>query len=72
MNNFVITFLSYFMTLAIILNINYGVSYSSSSYMEVDNNVIPLLIPPYKHSEYLLNTTVSPINNTTYDHLSSR
>ena len=41
-------------------------------YIEVDNNVIPLLIPPYKHSEYLLNTTVLPIHNTTHDHLSSR
>jgi hypothetical protein len=67
MNNFMITFLSFFMTFTIILNINYGLSYSSSSYMEVDNNVIPLLIPPYKHSEYLLNTTVSPIINATYN-----
>ena len=69
MNNFVITFLSYSMVLAIILNINYGESYSSP-YIKVDNNVIPLLIPPYRHGEYLLNDTISPIVNTTFIPLS--
>jgi len=69
MNNSMITFLFYFMTLAIIININYGKAYSSS-YMEIDNNVIPLLIPPYKQSGYLLNDTGSLIINTTYDPLS--
>ena len=71
MNNSRITFLSYFITLAIILNISYGVSYSSS-YMVVDNNVIPLLIPPYKYSGYSLNNTISPIINTTFNPLPSR
>ena len=71
MNNSRITFLSCFMTLAIILNINYGESYLSS-YIEVDNNVIPLLIPPYKHGEYSLNYTILPIINATYGSLSSR
>jgi len=71
MNNSLITFLFYIMTLAIIININYGKAYSSS-YMEIDNKVIPLLIPPYKQSEYLLNDTRSPIINTTYDPLSTK
>ena len=71
MNNSRITFLCYFITLAIILNISYGVSYSSS-YMVVDNNVIPLLIPPYEHTGNLLNDTISPIINTTFNPLPSR
>jgi hypothetical protein len=70
MNNSRITFLSYFITLAIILNISYELPYSSS-YIPVDNNVIPLLIPPYKNSEYSLNNTITPIINTTYDPLRS-
>ena len=69
MNNSMITFLSYFTMLAIILNINYGESYSSP-YIKVDNNVIPLLIPPYNQGEYLLNDSRSPIVNTTYIPLS--
>jgi hypothetical protein len=65
MNNYLITFLFYFVTFAIVFNINFGLVYSLK-YVKIDDNVLPLLIPPYKHSNDLSNESMTKIVNITY------
>lgn len=65
MNNYLITFLFYFVTFAIVFNINFGLVYSLK-YVKIDDNVVPLLIPPYKHSNDLSNENMTKIVNITY------
>lgn len=58
-----------FFSIAIILNINLYESYEQT-YLNVDGNVIPLLIPPYKTVKDTVNDTVpSQTNNMVYDPL---
>jgi hypothetical protein len=66
MNNYLITFLFCFISLTIVININFGLSYSLT-YVKIDDNVVPLLIPPYKQNKDLPNETTSKIVNVTYD-----
>lgn len=66
MNDYLITFLSCFICLTIVINIYAGLSYSLT-YVKIDDNVVPLLIPPYKQNKDLTNETMSKIVNVTYD-----
>ena len=66
MNNYLITFLFYFVTFAIVFNINFGLVYSLK-YVKIDDNVVPLLIPPYKHSNDLSNESMTKIVNITFN-----
>jgi hypothetical protein len=66
MNNYLITFLFCFISLTVVININFGLSYSLT-YVKIDDNVVPLLIPPYKQNKDLPNETTSKIVNVTYD-----
>ena len=52
--------------MTIVININFGLSYSLT-YVKIDDNVVPLLIPPYKQNKDLPNETTSKIVNVTYD-----
>lgn len=47
MNKYFITFLSFLSIVTIILNFGLSESFSQT-YIKIDGNVIPLLIPPYK------------------------
>ena len=65
MNKYFIVFL-YFFIITIILNFSMSESYSQT-YLKIDSNVIPLLIPPYQLTkENIHNNTNSPIINITY------
>ena len=61
MFKFTITIL--FFSMAVILNINLYESYAQT-YLNVDGNLIPLLIPPYNVVEDTVNYTVSPQTNS--------
>ena len=52
-----------FFSMAVILNINLYESFAQT-YLNVDGNLIPLLIPPYKAVENTVNYTVSPETNS--------
>jgi hypothetical protein len=65
MFKFAITIL-FFSAMAIVLNINLYESYAQT-YLNVDGNVIPLLIPPYKAVKDTVNDTfTSQTNNVVY------
>ena len=66
MNNYLITFLFYFITFAIVFSINSGPVYSLK-YVKIDENVVPLLIPPYNHNNDLSNKNMTKIVNITYN-----
>jgi hypothetical protein len=66
MNNYLITFLFYFVTFAIVFSINSGPVYSLK-YVKIDENVVPLLIPPYSHNNDLSNKNMTKIVNITYN-----
>lgn len=57
MNNYLITFLFYFLTLTLTINIDFNQSYSLT-YFKIDDNVVPLLIPPYKQSKDFSNESL--------------
>jgi hypothetical protein len=62
----------FFGVMAVILNI--GVyEFHAESHLHVDDNVVPLLIPPYKEVSYTVNdTATSQTNNMVYHlHLDS-
>ncbi len=66
MNKSFIIFLSFFKIVFIFLNITLIESYSQQ-YMQIDNNVIPLLTPPYKLTKDIIHdNTISRITNITY------
>jgi hypothetical protein len=66
MAKYFVRFLYFFIILDIILNISLSESYSQT-YLKIDNNVIPLLTPPYQLTkENIHNNTNSPIINITY------
>ncbi len=52
-----------FLSMAIILNINLYESYAQT-YLNADDSLIPLLIPPYNVVEDTVNDTVSPQTNS--------
>ena len=56
-----------FFSVAIILNINLYESYAQT-YLNVDGNLIPLLIPPYNTVEDTVNDTVSSQTNSVVYH----
>ncbi len=47
MNKYFITFLSFLSIVTLILNFSLNEAFSQT-YIKIDSNVIPLLIPPYK------------------------
>ena len=66
MFKFIITVLSF--SMVVILNVNIYESYAQT-YLNVDGNLIPLLIPPYNAVEDTVNDTVSPqTNSMSYHH----
>ena len=66
MNKYFVIFLYFFYTIYIILNFSLSESYSQT-YTKIDNNVIPLLTPPYQLTkENVHNNTNSQIINVTY------
>ncbi len=65
MNKFLITFLSFFVIITIILNFSLNESFSQT-YIKIDGKVIPLLTPPYKLIKGSNNNTSSQIINITY------
>ncbi len=66
MKKYNITILFYFTFMIIILNFNLNEAYSIV-YDQIDSNVIPLLIPPYKMIKETLNYTKSQTINITYN-----
>ncbi len=65
MINYIITFFTYFSILTLILTMNLSESYSQT-YIKIDGNLIPLLIPPYTTNKGSLNHTIPQIINITY------
>ena len=66
MNKYFVIFLYFFNVIVIISNFSLSESYSQI-YLKVDNNVIPLLTPPYQLTkENMHNNTNSQIINITY------
>ena len=61
MFKYIITILSF--SMVVILNVNIYESYAQT-YLNVDGNLIPLLIPPYNAVEDTVNDTVSPQTNS--------
>jgi hypothetical protein len=61
-----ITILFYFTILTVILNFSLNEAYSIV-YNQMDDNVIPLFIPPYKMIKETLNYTTSQTINITYN-----
>jgi hypothetical protein len=65
MNKYIITFLSFFIIITIILNFSLDESFAQT-YIKLDGKVIPLLTPPYKMIKGMNNNTSSQIINITY------
>ncbi len=65
MNNYFITFLSFFIILMIIFNISLNQSFSTI-YVKLEGKVIPLLIPPYKTIKNENDNESSHMTNVTF------
>lgn len=66
MNKNFIILLSFFLIIAIIPTISLSKSFSQS-YIKIDGNVVPLLIPPYKTIKGIINDTITTqITNVTF------
>ncbi len=66
MNKNFIILLSFFLIIAIIPTISLSKSFSQS-YIQIDGNVVPLLIPPYKTIKGIINDTITTqITNVTF------
>jgi hypothetical protein len=62
MNKNCIILLSFFFIITIVPTISL-----SKSYIKIDGNVVPLLIPPYKTIKGIINDTITTqINNVTF------
>ncbi|HXS60492.1 MAG TPA: hypothetical protein VN703_06740 [Candidatus Sulfopaludibacter sp.] len=58
MNKYFITFLSFLSIVTIILNFGLNEAFSQT-YIKIDVNIIPLLIPPYKMDKGSVNNSSS-------------
>jgi hypothetical protein len=65
MNKYFITFLSFLGIVTIILNFGLSESFSQT-YIKIDGNVIPLLIPPYKMIKGTTNSSLQQSFNISY------
>jgi hypothetical protein len=65
MNKYIITFLSFYIIITIILNFRLNESFSQT-YIKIDGKIIPLLIPPYKMIKWSNNSSSSQLINITY------